>query len=200
MSYAKTPSTRDAALRATAHLLRTRGYAATGLRDIVEASGVPKGSLYHHFSGGKSQIAAAALHATGVRMKAGLEAMAEAHQGDPVAAVREFCDRYVEQLETSGFELGCPLATVSLESTPDEVRTACGAAFRSIVSVLETRLLAGGLEPATAEHAAEFAVAAIEGGLVLSKAQTDTQPLSRVRDHICTYLETLLKDAERSND
>ena len=194
MSYAKTPATRDAALRATAHLLRTRGYAATGLRDIVEASGVPKGSLYHHFSGGKSEIAAAALHATGVRMKAALEAMADAHRGDPVAAVREFCDRYVDQLEKSGFELGCPLATVSLESTPDEVRSACGVAFRSIVSVLESRLVARGLELATAHHAAELAVAAIEGGLVLSKAQADTSPLVRVRDHITTYVQTLLED------
>src|SRR3546814_14245285 len=45
----------------TAKLMSRRGYAGVGLNEIVEKSGAPKGSLYHHFPEGKEQLAVAAL-------------------------------------------------------------------------------------------------------------------------------------------
>ena len=50
-------STREAILTAAAELMRVKGYAAVGMKDIVAASGAPIGSLYHHFPRGKVQIA-----------------------------------------------------------------------------------------------------------------------------------------------
>ena len=44
-----------------ADLFRRQGYAGTGLNDIVELSGAPKGSLYHYFPDGKASIAEAAV-------------------------------------------------------------------------------------------------------------------------------------------
>ncbi len=37
-------------------LFRKRGYHATGLNDILELARAPKGSMYHHFPGGKEAI------------------------------------------------------------------------------------------------------------------------------------------------
>jgi len=54
-------STREAILTAAAELMRHKGYGAVGMKDIAAASGAPIGSLYHHFPGGKVQIARAAL-------------------------------------------------------------------------------------------------------------------------------------------
>lgn len=46
-------STREAILTAAAELMRHRGYAAVGMKDIAHASGAPIGSLYHHFRGAR---------------------------------------------------------------------------------------------------------------------------------------------------
>ncbi len=45
------PKHRQPIIRAAVALFRQRGYSATGLNDIVDSSGAPKGSLYHHFPG-----------------------------------------------------------------------------------------------------------------------------------------------------
>lgn len=47
----RSDATRGELLAAARHLFATRGYEATSLRDAVEAAGVTKGALYHHFSG-----------------------------------------------------------------------------------------------------------------------------------------------------
>ena len=39
-----------------AQLVRARGVAATGVRDVVEHSGAPRGSFQHYFPGGKDQL------------------------------------------------------------------------------------------------------------------------------------------------
>src|SRR5690349_10406926 len=57
-------------------LFRRGGYSASGLNDIVEASGAPKGSLYYYFPQGKASIAAAAVEEAGQRVARTLEKLA----------------------------------------------------------------------------------------------------------------------------
>ena len=55
------PGSRDRMLETTIDLLRGWGLAGAGINDIVRESGAPKGSVYHHFPGGKLQLASEAL-------------------------------------------------------------------------------------------------------------------------------------------
>ena len=59
------PRHRGAIVRAAATLFRRNGFAATGINEIAEVSGAPKGSLYHYFPDGKDQIAEAAIRFAG---------------------------------------------------------------------------------------------------------------------------------------
>ena len=82
-------STRETILTATAELMRHRGYGAVGMKDIVAAAGTPIGSLYHHFPGGKAQIAHEALTNAGAAYGLLLFSVVDEHTdlGDAIAAV-----------------------------------------------------------------------------------------------------------------
>lgn len=51
-------------MQAAKQLIRERGYHATAFSDILELSKAPRGSVYFHFPGGKTQLTmeAAAAH------------------------------------------------------------------------------------------------------------------------------------------
>lgn len=197
MAYAKSEQTRARLLKSAAKLLRTQGYAATGLRDIVADSGVPKGSLYHHFPGGKQDLAAASVRHAGAYIHGALEQLAD-EAGDPVRAMALFCEFYIAQLRGSDFQKGCPLATVALEAAPhiEPVQIACAEAFDGIVAQFRTRLRDRGVTHDEADMLAEFTVAAIEGALLLAKAKKSTRPIEVVRDELAERLKRALRDAQ----
>ena len=53
----RTSDAREMAIQIAERLFAEQGYAATGLTQIIEESGSPKGSFYFHFPGGKRQLA-----------------------------------------------------------------------------------------------------------------------------------------------
>ncbi|MBV1934221.1 MAG: TetR/AcrR family transcriptional regulator, partial [Parvibaculaceae bacterium] len=59
---------RQPIIDASVTLFRRQGYASTGLNEIVDASGAPKGSLYYYFPDGKISIAVAAVTEAGERV------------------------------------------------------------------------------------------------------------------------------------
>jgi len=193
MPYAKSEKTQRRLIQSTAKLLRARGYSATGVSAIVDASGVPKGSLYHHFPGGKEELSAAAVRFAGDRMITTLTRIAD-RAPDPVRAVSDYIDHYIMQLRASGFQKGSPLATVALEAAAevDVVHEACTGAFDDIVDEWARRFALAGLRAQRAADAALFVTASIEGALVLAKARRDTRPIEIVREQLTELLAMML--------
>ena len=109
---------RERLLQTAVRLFRQKGYAATGLTEILTRSGAPKGSLYHHFPGGKEAIGAAAVQLAGEAVTRTLEdLLARTASGEEfVAAYGALLSRSVAASE---FRDGCPLATTLLETAPD---------------------------------------------------------------------------------
>ncbi len=169
-------------MAATAALLRSQGYAATGLNEIVARSGAPRGSLYFHFPGGKEQLAIAALQASGEQLRGAIAALLSG-PGGPAAGLGRLLDAMASGLEASGYRDGCPIATVALEtaSESEPLRAAAEGVFVSWLRELERALRDAGARPATARRRALFALSAIEGGLLLARAQRDLAPLRAVR-------------------
>jgi len=193
MPYAKSEKTQRRLIQSMAKLLRTRGYAATGVSAIVAESGVPKGSLYHHFPGGKAELAAVSVRFAGDRIITTVTRIAD-RAADPVRAVRDYCDHHITQLRASAFRKGSPLATVALEAAADvdAVHEACASAFDDVVDVFTDRFERAGLGAEAAADTALFTVASIEGALVLAKARRDTRPVEVVREQLTERLTSLL--------
>lgn len=177
----KGEDTRARMVDATARLLMTQGYHGTGLGQILDEARAPKGSLYHHFPGGKEELAAEAVRRAAAEWRHAVLGVVEAAP-TPRKAIRAVCELLAQRLEASQFRDGCPVATVALEAAAesDAVHDACADAFRTWEQVIEDRLRAEGVPVAQAERLATTLLAAVEGGLVLSKAARSGAPLRRV--------------------
>jgi TetR/AcrR family transcriptional regulator, lmrAB and yxaGH operons repressor len=178
---AVTATARDRMVRTAAQLFRRHGYHAVGFRRIVEEAGAPRGSIYHHFPGGKEQLATEAVQFAGRALVREVD-RAAGDAGDLASAMVALGDLLADALEASDFADGCPVATVALETTAEvpAVATACRAVLRDWVRVLADHLGAEGWEPDDATAFATTIVAAFEGALLLARVERDVAPLRTV--------------------
>ena len=165
-------------MNAAATLFRRHGYAATGLNEIVEESGAPKGSLYHYFPDGKDAIGAAAIAVSGARVTKTLQELAARHvrAGDLVHAYGVLLAGWMEK---SKFRDGCPITTTLLETAPqsEDIARNGEAAFAQWRAVFVDALKRNGVGKARAEQLARFAISAIEGSLILARAEQSARPI-----------------------
>ncbi len=186
----KPDSPRQRMIVSAAVLMRERGVEATSFSEVLEHSGAPRGSIYHHFPGGKAQLIEEATRHAGDFTAAGLtRALA---QDDPVAAIRRFAAMWQELLRDSDFGAGCPVVAASLEGERiPGAREAAAEAFGRWERQIAQALAPHGVAPARARALATLMVASIEGAVVLARAERSTAPLKRV----ATELERLFVDA-----
>src|SRR6476646_8328695 len=64
---------RERLLNGARRLLAEKGYAGMELRDVAEVGRAPRGSIYHHFPGGKRQLAIEAAALEGAEIRVGIE-------------------------------------------------------------------------------------------------------------------------------
>jgi AcrR family transcriptional regulator len=184
-------ATRAKMVRGAAALMRERGYSGTGFRELIEASGAPRGSIYHHFPGGKAELAAEAVGYAGDLGRRAVDDALVA--GDPVAALRAFVELWRADFERSGGRAGCPIVAVAVEAHDEapELLEAADAAFSRWLDAFAASLRAAGVARGRAERLAALVVSGVEGGIVLSRARRDPQPLLQV----ARELEATLRDA-----
>jgi AcrR family transcriptional regulator len=175
-------------VRSAAYLFREHGYTGTAFRDVIAHSGAPRGSIYHHFPGGKAQLAEEAMRYAGEFVAMGTESATR--DGDPIAAVYAFLGWWRRVLEKSGFQAGCPIAAVTVESHEEspQLAAAAAAAFQRWQDALTTGLRDGGVADERAARLATLIVSAVEGATILCRARRDTRAL----DDVAAELEFLL--------
>lgn len=165
----------------TAKLMSRRGYAAVGLNEIVEKSGAPKGSLYHYFPDGKEQLAAAAVTwASDCFLETLKGEMAQS--GSAAAAILVLAERIAGWMEASQFKDGSPLTIVAVETGAfvEPLRQACQAGYQAWVDLLADQLRRDGKSVKEASDLALWAVAALEGAVILARTQHSAEPLRRI--------------------
>src|SRR4051794_41728537 len=104
--------TRQKMILSQALLQRERGVAGTALPDVIEHSGAPRGSIYHHFPDGRAQLAEEATKWAGDYVARRLEARLA--EGDVLGAVDAFAADYVAVLQQTDFAAGCPVVAGAL--------------------------------------------------------------------------------------
>jgi len=184
-----TSDARQRLIAAMTDALQRRGLHGSGLTELLAAAKAPKGVLYHHFPGGKTELAVAAVEATAER----LCAMLEQRMGpgnDPAAALMAWINGAQKRLAASGYEQGCPLATIALETTADdvEIRAALGAGFAQVRLRIASALVRAGDASTTANSLAALLLAAYEGGLLQARAAGTPEPMNLVGEALLALL------------
>ena len=171
-------STRESILTAAAELMRRKGYGAVGMKDITEASGAPIGSLYHHFPGGKVQIAREALINAGAAYALLIPAIVDQYTdlGDAIDGV---FTQAAQDMSGTGFANMCPVASVAAEvaDTVEELREASASVFAGWVDAGSAYFSSRGLDASRAREVTFALISALEGAFVIARTMRDTEPL-----------------------
>ncbi|MBF6352193.1 TetR/AcrR family transcriptional regulator [Nocardia flavorosea] len=173
-----TTGTRERLVTATIELLRTRGYSGTSVKQISAAANAPMGSLYHHFPGGKPELAAAALRDAGVAYGQLIPLLL-----DPYADLREALPAAfttaAEQIEQTGWINMCPVGTVAGEiaDAEPELRAVAAEIIASWIEDGTAYFTGRGLPEDTARELILGTLTALEGAFVLSRTLRSTEPL-----------------------
>jgi TetR/AcrR family transcriptional repressor of lmrAB and yxaGH operons len=93
-------------------------------------------------------------------------------------------------LSETGFESGCPLATVALETTPEDpaLREALARAFATLRERIALALEEHGERRAQAQGIAALIVATHEGGLLQARVAQSTEPITQATETLLSLL------------
>jgi AcrR family transcriptional regulator len=182
-------------ITSAAVLVRERGARATSLDAVLAHSGAPRGSVYHHFPGGREQLLREMTEYAGEYIVRRLEREPDR---DPRATLDALFDYYRSTLVETDFRAGCPVLAVAIEAPeggPD-VRDCALGAFERWRVVIAGSLERHGIAPARADELAVYVIAAFEGAIVLSRAYRDVEPLERVRSEVLRRIDAELSPAK----
>lgn len=176
---------RDRMVVSAALLIRERGAHATAISDVLEHSGAPRGSAYHYFPGGRTQLLCEAVDYAGDHVAA---IIADAASG--LDLIDTLIDKFRQQLLDSDFRAGCPIVAVSVEAgEQDAERMApvverAAAAFDRWTDLIAQRFIADGIAREPAGELAVLATTALEGAILLARVRRDLMPLDVVRRQV----------------
>ncbi len=181
--------TRERILRAALRLFRKHGYHGVGINDILALAQAPKGSMYHHFPGGKEAIGVAVVaHIT----QGLLDMMAQHRTGGGGAAnsVRRMGAALTAAVERTQHELCALFAAFAAErSQTPALAEAVRVAYEQVCQQVVQQLRADGWPLREARDTAALVVMLIEGGSMLSAAQGDLNALKLAVRHAAQLCE-----------
>jgi AcrR family transcriptional regulator len=189
-------SPRERMVVSAALLIRERGAHATAISDVLEHSGAPRGSAYHYFPGGRTQLLCEAVDYAGDHV-----ADVITRAGRSLELLDTLIDKYRQQLLDSDFRAGCPIAAVSVEAgeQADRERMApvverAAAVFDRWSDLIAQRFVADGVSARRAGELAVLATSALQGALLLARVRRDLTPLELVHRQLRDLLLTELPE------
>jgi len=174
-------------------LFRRHGYNGTGFRQIVAESGAPRGSMYHHFPGGKTQLGVDAVTLAGQGIEALIDYKLQKYEGDIVTGIEAVWRWWVRHVEEANLA-GCPVLAVAVEEHPEapELTEAAAAVFGSWIAAFARGIERAGLEGEEASEWATFVLSALEGATGIARAYGDLGTLELVGRRVAGALRARL--------
>lgn len=189
--------TKEAILKKSGLLFNTRGYKATSISNITDATGFTKGAIYRHFKN-KEVLEKETLFHLSTSMFGYLQERIKAKEtaSEKLRAMFQFFESYATNPPLKG---GCPLLNAAIEA--DDSHPVLRKAAIKVLNLLRAsviKLLDNGIRYKQIDASidkdfyATIIIASLEGAIMMSKLQGDNEDMKRVLIH----LETLLRRIE----
>jgi TetR/AcrR family transcriptional regulator, lmrAB and yxaGH operons repressor len=181
---------RERMVKGAVQLLAKRGLQATSFSEVLDLTGAPRGSVYHHFPQGKDQLVAEAIELASTRA---LERLASKRGARADEVARHFLDMWRELLGHTRFSAGCAVVAVTVAAdSPDLLRRAAEI-FRTWRRHLAELLAEGGLGAEDAARLAATLIAGSEGAVILCRAEQSMEALDLVAEQILRDVQRALR-------
>ncbi len=164
---------RDRAIATAERLFRIQGYTATGLTQILEESGAPKGSFYFHFPRGKAQLAEEAIDNYVAKRMAVLRDISASTAGDALNFVHRIFSTFAAEMVASDFQYGCLMQNLAneLPALDAELTQRVARGFAESTGIIAEHFTGCGFAPARAASTAAALVAALEGARTIARLE-----------------------------
>lgn len=167
---------RDRMVDSAVKLLAMQGFSGASFSSVLDDAKAPRGSIYHHFPGGKEELVLAAVDRSGRNAASVVERL----HGLPVEQiVTSFVGVWRAILRASDFGAGCSVLGATVSGSDDEVVARAADVFRAWEERLAAAIEAAGFPHADAEDFGSLLISACEGAVVLCRAERSFVPLDR---------------------
>lgn len=175
--------TKQRIIEAGAELIHLRGYNNTGLKDILKAAGVPKGSFYFYFEN-KEAFGIEIIDYYSNMFRENHKATLRDESRSPLERFRAFFDVSHKYFESHGFTRGCPIGNLAQEmgdlSEPfrEKLNQAMNGLTSAFMYILKEAQKADEI-PAdlNVRETAIFIVGAFHGAILRMKVTKTAEPL-----------------------
>lgn len=175
--------TREHILTCGGRIIHHKGYAATGLQEILQAAGVPKGSFYFYFKS-KEEFGLALVEHYRTLFAEQVRPILKEENRPPLERLARFFLWFRNHFAEEGFIKGCPIGNLIQElgdinpAFRDKLNAALESLIKAVTHQLEQAAARGEL-PArlSPETTARFIISAWQGALIRMKAAAGPEPL-----------------------
>jgi TetR/AcrR family transcriptional regulator, transcriptional repressor for nem operon len=179
------PHTRDNLIQIGVRMLHETGYTATGIKDIVDAAEVPKGSFYNHFES-KEAFGKEVVDFYFDRGLVELRALLGNSGIPPLERLQTYFDERIRGFKAAGYVRGCMLGNLSLEVADQsaQIRDRLAVHFRTWSGLFEECIAEAQKTGAIrnrlpASLLAQFLLNSWEGALLRMRVEKSDAPLNQ---------------------
>jgi TetR/AcrR family transcriptional repressor of nem operon len=195
--------TRERIVEAALYLFWLRGYAATGIAEILERAKANAGSFYYCFKTKEELLLAVLQLYIRTLMPVVVEPVLSQVQ-DPVERVFGILEFYRKNLLATGCTYGCPIGRLALEIPEEQFRVhkrladnfdGWTAAVEKCLEDARDRIP----EDVNLKTLSKFVLTVMEGGVMQSRAHRAIEPFDASVEHLRGYFRLLMAQREQSN-
>jgi TetR/AcrR family transcriptional repressor of lmrAB and yxaGH operons len=173
-------------------LLATNGVQGTSFALLIEATDAPRGSIYHHFPGGKSELICDSVASIGATVVSIIDSL---NVKKPEDVVKAFVEGWRALFVGGNYDRGCAVAATCLGAGEDaSLRDAARKVFDAWSISLTNAFVRAGVPKSSASDYASLCIVVVEGALIIGRSSRDDE----IFDVALRQLTTLVKRAGRT--